>query len=297
MAKVEDCPGFETFGADVKEARKAKNLARKDLAEKVNIDTFDRVSVITAAIDALSSSLTEEATSSIDTQLKALSPVALASIPNLMQLAQSRDMLAANKAAAAIDAIGDVTMSSGSTIAAAREAYEALTDDQKSLVPNCQLEALMDAEIRYEILVASAAASAAAKPAKAPQAHTAKALPFTDVASDSWYYDSVKFAYENGLMVGTGANEFSPNADTTRGMVVTILARMEGVNTSGSSVWYEAGRQWAMEKGISDGTNMEDVITREQLVSMLCRYAQMKGCDVSDLASLSGYTDASGVSD
>lgn len=260
--------------------------------------TFDSVPVITAAIDALSSSLTEEAISSIDAQLKALSPVALASIPNLELLAQSRDMLAANKAAAAIDAIGDVTLSSGSTIAAAREAYESLTDDQKSLVPNCQLEALMDAEIRYEILVASsAAASAAAKPAKAPQAHTAKALPFTDAASDSWYYDSVKFAYENGLMVGTGANEFSPNADTTRGMVVTILARMEGVNTSVGSVWYEAGRQWAMENGISDGTNMEDVITREQLVTMLCRYAQMKGCDVSGLASLSGYTDASGVSD
>lgn len=260
--------------------------------------TFDSVPVITAAIDALSSSPTEEAISSIDAQLKTLSPVALASISNLELLAQSRDMLAVNKAAAAIDAIGDVTLSSGSTIAAAREAYEALTDDQKNLVPNCQLEALMDAEIRYEILVAaSAAAPAAAKPAKAPKADSVKALPFTDVASDCWYYGSVKFAYENGLMVGTGANEFSPNADTTRGMVVTFLARMEGVNTSGGSVWYEAGRQWAMENSISDGTNMEDVITREQLVTMLCRYAKLKGCDVSDLASLSGYTDASSVSD
>lgn len=72
---------------------------------------------------------------------------------------------------------------------------------------------------------------------------------------------------------------------------------LSSVNTSGGSVWYEAGRQWAMENGISDGTNIEDVITREQLVTMLCRYTQMKGCDVSDLASLSDYTDASGVSD
>ena len=97
-------------------------------------------------------------------------------------------------------------------------------------------------------------------------------------------------------MNGTSANAFSPNADTTRSMIVTILARMEGVNTSGGATWYTAGRAWAMENGISDGTNMEGKITREQLAAMLYRYAKMKGYDVSASASLSGYADASSVS-
>ena len=78
-------------------------------------------------------------------------------------------------------------------------------------------------------------------------------------------------------------------------MIVTILARMEGVNTSGTP-WYARGREWAMENGISDGTNMEGKITREQLAAMLYRYAKMKGYDVSASASLSDYTDASSVS-
>lgn len=121
-------------------------------------------------------------------------------------------------------------------------------------------------------------------------------LPFTDVVSGSWYYDGVKYVYDNGLMNGTGANAFSPNADTTRGMIVTILARMEGVNTSGGATWYARGREWAMENGISDGTNMEGKITRELLAAMLYRYAKLKGCDVSASADISGYTDAASVS-
>ena len=116
------------------------------------------------------------------------------------------------------------------------------------------------------------------------------------MTSGSWYYDGVKYACDNGLMNGTGANAFNPNADTTRSMIVTILARMEGVNTSGGATWYTAGRAWAMENGISDGTNMEGKITREQLAAMLYRYAKIKGYDVSASASLSGYTDASSVS-
>ena len=135
------------------------------------------------------------------------------------------------------------------------------------------------------------------KPSKPSTPDTSKDnLPFTDVASGSWYYDGVKYACDNGLMNGTGANAFNPNADTTRGMIVTILARMEGVNTSGGATWYTAGRAWAMENGISDGANMEGKITREQLAAMLYRYAKMKGYDVSASADISAYTDASGVS-
>ena len=121
-------------------------------------------------------------------------------------------------------------------------------------------------------------------------------LPFADVTESDWYYDGVKYVSDKGLMNGTGANAFSPSADTTRGMIVTILARMEGVNTSGGASWYALGSEWAMNAGVSDGTNMEGKITREQLAVMLYRYAKMKGYDVSASADISAYTDASGVS-
>lgn len=136
------------------------------------------------------------------------------------------------------------------------------------------------------------------KPATKPTDEPAKpdASKFVDVSKNNWYFDAVQYVLENGLMNGTSANEFNPNANTTRSMIVTILARMEGVNTSGGATWYAAGREWAMGAGISDGTNMTGKITREQLAAMLYRYAKMKGYDVSASASLSGYTDASSVS-
>ena len=205
------------------------------------------------------------------------------------------DQDAAKRVEDLIDAIGRVTPGSGSKIAAARAAYDALTPSQKKLVGNYQT--LLDAEKRYEDLKKPITPVGPSKPSKPSTPDTSKDnLPFTDVASGSWYYDGVKYACANGLMNGTSANAFSPNADTTRSMIVTILARMEGVNTSGGATWYTAGRAWAMENGISDGTNMEGKITREQLAAMLYRYAKMKGYDVSASASLSGYTDASGVS-
>ena len=128
-----------------------------------------------------------------------------------------------------------------------------------------------------------------------PALDGSKKLPFTDVWRGDWYYDGVRYVYDNDLMNGTSGTVFSPNADTTRGMIVTILARMDGVNTSGTP-WYEAGREWAMRNGISDGTNMEGKITREQLAAMLSRYAALKNRDVSAIASISAYADASSVS-
>ena len=131
------------------------------------------------------------------------------------------------------------------------------------------------------------------KPSQKPD--TGKDLPFTDVSANSWFYDGVKYAYENGLMNGTSSTAFSPNANTTRGMIVTILARVEGVNTNGTP-WYAAGQKWAMDNGISDGTNMPGVITREQLATILYRYAKQKGYDVSKSAALTAFSDADKVS-
>ena len=134
-------------------------------------------------------------------------------------------------------------------------------------------------------------------PAKNPFNENAgkDSLPFTDVNANSWYYSGVKFAYEKGLMNGTGNGTFSPNADTTRGMIVTMLARLEGQNTSGTP-WYTAGQKWAMDNGISDGTNMTGAITREQLAAILFRYAKQKGYDVGKSVELNGFEDANTVS-
>ncbi|MDD7671403.1 MAG: S-layer homology domain-containing protein [Clostridia bacterium] len=199
-----------------------------------------------------------------------------------------------------IDAIGSVTTSSGTAITAARNAYDALTDEQKALVTNYQT--LLDAEERYAELTKPITPVGPSKPAKPteptePTEPVTPAAPtFNDVAESDWYYDGVKYACDNGLMNGTGEGTFAPKADTTRGMIVTILARMEGVNTSGGASWYALGSEWAMNAGISDGMNMEGKITREQLAVMLYRYAKMKGYDVSASADISAYTDASGVS-
>ena len=121
-------------------------------------------------------------------------------------------------------------------------------------------------------------------------------LPFADVNAGDWFYDDVRYVYENSLMHGTGAAEFRPNAAVTRGMVLTILARNEGVDTSGTP-WYAAGRDWAVANGISDGTNMEAPVTREQLAAMLYRYASFKGRDAAaPERDLSAFPDADSVS-
>lgn len=193
-----------------------------------------------------------------------------------------------------IERLFPVTRYSGPAIRMARAAYDALTEDQKALVKH--YDDLVKAEAEFAAIPPITPVGPS-KPSKPSTPDTSKDnLPFTDVVSGSWYYDGVKYAYDNGLMNGTGAKAFSPNADTTRGMIVTILARMEGVNTSGGATWYAAGREWAMGAGISDGTNMTGKITREQLAAMLYRYAKLKGYDVSASADISGYTDASSVS-
>ena len=115
---------------------------------------------------------------------------------------------------------------------------------------------------------------------------------FADVAENSWYYQAVRFAYDRGLMSGTGKTTFAPEAATTRGMLATILARHAGEDTTGGAVWYEKGMSWAKAKGVSDGTNPDGSITREQLVAMLYRYA---GSPVTE-SFLGGFSDADTIS-
>lgn len=117
--------------------------------------------------------------------------------------------------------------------------------------------------------------------------------PFTDIAEGTWYYDAVKYVSEKGFMTGTGSSLFSPDATTTRAMIWTILARLNGVDTSGGNPWYKKGQDWATANQISDGTAPDASITREQLITMLWRY---KG-NPNNNADLSRFADSGAVSE
>lgn len=134
-------------------------------------------------------------------------------------------------------------------------------------------------------------------PTVAPTTAPTKApISFTDVKDNDWFKSAVDYVSGNELMYGTTDTEFAPNEETTRGMLVTILYRMTGspeVSYDGSE-WYAAGRAWAMENEISDGTNMPNNVTREQLVSMLWRY---DGSNEVESDMLNGFIDSNKVSD
>ncbi len=107
-----------------------------------------------------------------------------------------------------------------------------------------------------------------------------------------WAKEAVEFASARELFNGVSSSEFAPDLPMTRGMVNTVLARLAGADTMGGASWYAKGTAWAVENGISDGTNPEQEVTREQLAAMLYRYA--------DSPAVSGalrFDDASAVSD
>ena len=132
---------------------------------------------------------------------------------------------------------------------------------------------------------------------------------FSDIAPNAWYKDAVQYAYAGGLMTGVSANEFAPEATTTRAMIVSMLARLEGVrhseavgfNDVAANDWYATAVNWAAASGITSGTgdgnfSPNTAITREQLAAILMNYAQYKGQDVSARATLDTYSDATAIS-
>ena len=137
----------------------------------------------------------------------------------------------------------------------------------------------------------------------------APAEPFPDVDENDWFYDEVVYVYENGLMNGVENNRFAPNTATNRAMLATILYRLAGEPAvSGdlpftdveSGTWYTDAVLWAAQNGIVNGLGENtfapmNTLTREQLVTMLYRYAEAEGYDVSAAADLSGYPDADKV--
>ena len=118
-------------------------------------------------------------------------------------------------------------------------------------------------------------------------------VAYSDVVVGSWYEEAVAYVSDNGIMNGVGGGKFAPNRAVTRAMVWTVLARMDGEDTATTALWYAKAQQWAMETGVSDGTNPESAITREQLATMLYRYYGSPAVS----GSLSGYADGASVTD
>lgn len=196
---------------------------------------------------------------------------------------------------AALPDAKDVTTDDEVAIRAARAAYDALEAAERAQVENAaRLTAAEDA-LAALLNPAPAVPSAPAADPFNPDAGKEQ-IRFDDVSDNAWYASAVRYAVENGLMNGTGTGKFSPAASTTRGMVMTILARMAGADTSGTP-WYAAGMNWAKANGVSDGTNTTASVTREQLVTMLFRYAAAHGMESVTLEeNLSRFTDKASVS-
>lgn len=134
-------------------------------------------------------------------------------------------------------------------------------------------------------------------------------MPFTDVKEEDWFYGAVVYAYQNSILTGTGETTFSPNGTMTRSMLVTALWRLEGEpEASGASgfpdvkpdAWYAEAVDWASQTGLVSGTGAgfdpEGSVTREQIASILYRYAKLKGWDVSKTASLQDFADGADTS-
>lgn len=128
---------------------------------------------------------------------------------------------------------------------------------------------------------------------------------FSDVSSGDWFYEAIRYVTENGLMNGTGSGTFAPNATITRGMLITILYRLDGEPAASGScpftdipfgIYCEKAATWAAANGIISGYGdgrfgPNNAVTREQLAVILYRYAQYKGYDLSGSADLTGFTD------
>ena len=284
----------------------------------------DAANAALEALKAARAKITGEDTTALDAAIKALED-AIAD-----ENSTQSEINALIKAADA--ELAKFTVSTAEAAAALAEAKNAVSDGSLRLVSEKTMKALQDAIDALEAGIAAAGdtvyqtelnaltenvktALAAARNEQAanerpvvpshpstvkpttPSASDSTKMPFGDVRKGDWFYEDVAYVYENGMMNGTGRATFDPNASTTRGMIVTILARMEGVDMTKGATWHAAGREWAMKNGISDGTNMEANVTREQLATILFRYVVYKGLDLVTLEdNLSRFSDHNEIS-
>ncbi|MGI5874959.1 MAG: S-layer homology domain-containing protein [Bacillota bacterium] len=268
--------------ADLADQAKADEvIALIDAIGEVTADSKDDIEAARSAFDALTDAQQELVTNADTLEQAEKAYEALTQ--------QGDDRAKADAVTELIRAIGDVDASAEckERIDAARAAYDALTDAQKELVTNAA--ALTAAEEAYAALTAP--------------------LPFIDIANH-WGKDAILYAHRHQLVDGIGENRFAPDMEITRGMVVTILYRQEGEPAvSGSCAFNDVaeGRYyydaviWAQNSGVVKGMSPtvfapEENITREQLATMIHRYAGYKGIDVSGRSGLADFRDASLIS-
>ena len=115
---------------------------------------------------------------------------------------------------------------------------------------------------------------------------------FSDINAGDWFYEYVEWALERGLFKGTSETTFSPNGKMTRGMAFMVLARLAGQDVEGAEPWYSLALDWGVENGLTDGSDPDGNITREQLITLLWRYSGSPDAD----AALD-FSDAADVSD
>ena len=165
-----------------------------------------------------------------------------------------------------------------------------------------------DGTYTFKMPASSVSVSASFK--KKAEVHVCPADKFTDVDQTLWYHEGIDYVIEKGMMNGTSSTTFAPNADTTRGMIVTILYRLEGSPAVASAAgfsdvaagqYYADAVAWASANGIVTGYDSSkfgpnDKITREQMAAILYRYAGFKKYDVSKTSDLSSYTDNASIS-
>lgn len=187
------------------------------------------------------------------------------------------------------------------------EAY--LLDELTVTAGGKEVEVKDNGDGTYTFKMPSADAKIVVTFAEDPDWEPAPEMPFTDVNEGDWFYDVVLYAYDNGLMTGVSATEFAPNQTTTRGMIVSMLARLEGVTSAedagfadvAANDWYATAVNWAASVGVVNGYEDDTfrpnaAITREQMAAILYNYADYKGYDVSARADLSDYADAASIS-
>lgn len=155
-----------------------------------------------------------------------------------------------------------------------------------------------------DITVSAAFQEVSAVSEECPRDENCPAAEFTDLDLSLWYHDGIHYTVEHHLMKGTGEHRFSPGSATTRAMLVTVLFRFEGAQCTArclftdieADAWYADAVAWAAANGIVEGYGNghfgpQDPITREQMATILWRYAAYRGYDVSATGELSTFAD------
>ena len=270
---------IKTLGGADKDANAAATVTALinalPAADKITLDDKDSVTAARTAYDSLNT----DQQGLVDSTVLAKLTAAEGAIKTLEDAAaaEKADEAAAKAVTDKINALpATVTLSDETAVVAARTAYNALTDTQKTKVSASVLAKLTAAESTVAAL----------------KDNKTGVKDMKDVASGAWYYDDVAYVIDQGIMKGTSATSFSPAGEITRAQFITVLGRYAGISDSGaanpsatkfndvdSSGYYAAHVAWAIEKGITDGTSAKTfspnaAISRQDMAVMLSRYAK-----------------------